>query len=91
MKTGIKFRVVEDNKNLGDTLPIIIPDTKRKIGNEDFILEEYQRLKDNFPNAEIIVICETTHWETYKPMTKLLIEDVYALIEKSNKSIKSEL
>jgi hypothetical protein len=91
METGIKFRIIENNKKVCDTLRIMIPDTKRKIGNEEFILEEYNKLKEKYPNAEIIVICETTHWETYQPMSKFFIEDVYELIKKSDAVLKKGL
>lgn len=91
METGIKFRIIKDDKLVGDTPRILIPDTKRKIVNEEFILEEYQKMKDRFPGSEIMVICETTHWETYMPMSKLLIDDIYALVNKSDKVLKKGL
>lgn len=91
MDTCIKFRIIENNKKVADSERIIIPDTKRKIGNEEFIIQEYNKLKEKFPNAEIIIICETIHWETYKPMSKLLIEDIYVLVKKADKILKQGL
>jgi hypothetical protein len=92
MNTGIKFRIIEDNKKVLDTAPIpILPDLKTKLLNEEFILEEYNGIKEKFPNAEIIVICETVHWETYEPMSKLLAEDIAGLIKKADKVLKQGL
>lgn len=91
METGIRFRIIENNTEVVDTYSIMIPNTKRKIGNPEFIIAEYDKLKKQYPKGEIIVICETTHWETYEPMSKLLPEDIEGLLKKADKVFKKGL
>jgi len=86
--TGIRFRVIENKEKLFDTAPIPVRIPKRVVGIEEFIETTYNKLKKEYPNAEIVVICEHIIWETYEPMTKLLPEDILGLIKKVDETMK---
>lgn len=88
METVIKFRIIENGKNLGETQGVFVNDPN-DIYEEELILDQYKQLKLKYPNSEIMVICETKHWETYTPMSKLLAEDIYQLIKNADKIVKN--
>ncbi len=88
--TGIRFRVIQDNRKLFDTPPMEIPFPQvldRFNELEDFT-KAYDALKLKYPDAEIIVICETILWETYKPLTNLLPDDIPALLKKMDTEMR---
>lgn len=86
--TGIRFRVIRNDKKLFDTPPLEIQFPKRSLDDAEFIKKTYDKLKKEHPKAQIIVICENILWETYEPMTELLPDDIMGLLKKMHNTMK---
>ena len=86
MSTGIIFRIIENDKKVMDTSPISIILSEHQDAHG--IIEQYNRLKVKYPNAEIIVICEGIIWETYQPLTTLVEQDIFALLKKLDETMR---
>jgi hypothetical protein len=89
--TGVRFYIIENGKETKNGLPgggvieIPFPNGKpnpfRPFG-EQFILDHYNKLKEENPNAQIPVVVENIISESYMPMTRLINGDILGLLKK---------
>lgn len=98
--TGIRFRIVENGKPTREGLPmggvieLVFPNGKpnpfRPFG-EQYVLDHYNKLKKENPNAEIVVVVENIMQEFFTPLTKLNKGDIGVMLSKLDERVKKGL
>lgn len=92
--TGIRFMIKEDGEVARQGLPnggvieIAYPKFPFREFPEQFILDHYNRLKKENPNATILVVVENIIQETYVPLQKLNEGDIGILLGRLDEKVK---
>jgi hypothetical protein len=87
MSTKVGFRIFKDNAKIKDTEFYHFPHPQAKDVDE-FIGFTFDRLKKEYPNHEIMVVCEVTARECHSPLTNLSKEDLLELVRRTESRVQ---